>query len=318
MSLDLKNNHWRPSASIPNLQARATILAKIRQFFADRNVLEVETPLLSRSTVTDPFISSIATEGGHLFLQTSPEYAMKRLLSAGIGSIYQICKAFRSGDVGHLHNPEFTMLEWYRINYDHHDLMSEMDELLMLILKTDPAERMTCAELYQNYTGLNPHSIELAELVEFIHKNIDFSSEIKSKTMALDLIFSHTIQPFLGKERPLFIYDFPSCQAALSRIRPGNPSLASRFEVYFQSIELANGFHELQNAAEQRERFNADLMIRQLNHLRLPPLDEHFLSSLEAGLPDCAGVALGLDRLMMLALNLPAIQDVISFSVEKI
>lgn len=293
---------------IPVLQQRAYILKTIREFFAERNVWEVETPLLSDATVTDPHIGSIAA--GKSYLQTSPEYAMKRLLVAGSGSIYQICKAFREDLVGRLHRPEFTMLEWYRIGFDHHALMDEMDELLQKILKTPPAERITYAEIFKKVLNLNPHFANVDELISCA-KKINFSGKLNDENAYLDLLFTHCIEPELAKDRPVFLYDFPASQAALSKIRPGNPPVASRFEVYFKGIELANGFHELQDAKEQRARFDNDLAYRKKHQLPLPPIDEKFLAALEHGLPDCAGVALGIDRLVMLALEKEKIEQVV-------
>lgn len=309
---------WQPSATIEQLRARAKIIASIREFFAARDVLEVETPLLSRATVTDPHIASITAQHETLYLQTSPEYAMKRLLAAGSGHIYQICKAFRQGDVSKRHNPEFTMLEWYRVGFDHHALMDEMDELLQLILNTQPAERMSVLEIYEKYVGINPHQASVDELARAAQEKINLSTEITDRNTWLDLLFTHCIEPHIGQERPLFLYDFPASQAALAKIRHENPPVASRFEVYFKGMELANGFHELQNAEEQRKRFENDLLYRASHGLPAVPLDENFLKALESGLPDCAGVALGIDRLVMLAIKYEAIDAVISFGIDRV
>lgn len=303
---------WQPSSSLENLKARAKIISQIRNFFAARNVLEVETPLLSHATVTDPYVHGIPAEhkGETLYLQTSPEYAMKRLLAAGSGSIFQICKAFRYGDIGQNHNPEFTMLEWYRVGFEHHDLMDEMDELLQLVLQTAPAERMTCAEVYEKFVCINPHSATLAELAKITKEKINIEFESSDRNTWLELLFTHCIEPNIGNEKPFFLYDFPISQAALAKIRPENPPVASRFEVYFKGIELANGFHELQDAREQRKRFENDLSYRQQHQLAAVPLDENFLAALEHGMPECAGVALGVDRLIMLALGCNQISEV--------
>lgn len=311
---------WHPSASLPTLKARAAILANLRQFFAERNILEVETPLLSHSTVTDPYVSGIPVTHQHdkLFLQTSPEYAMKRLLAANSGSIYQISKAFRYGDLGKLHNPEFTLLEWYRVGFDHHALMTEMDDLLQQILKTAPAERITCAALYEKYLGIQVHSVTTTELFACVQENISLAADTPlAHNTCLELLFTHCIEPHIGKDRPVFLYDFPVPQAALAKIRDGEPPVASRFEVYFKGIELANGFHELQNAQEQRQRFKIDLAYRAEHELPEVPMAEEFLAALEHGLPDCAGVALGVDRLVMLALGFESLAEVISFSYEQ-
>lgn len=310
---------WQPSATIATLRARARIINQIRKFFAERNVLEVETPLLSQATVTDPHVLGIPAlcklnqKEEWRFLQTSPEYAMKRLLAAGGGSIYQISKAFRQGDMGRYHNPEFTMLEWYRVGFDHHGLMDEMDELLQAILQTALAERITCKQAYEKYLGINPHTATLDELIACAKQRIQFDGELSDRNAWLDLLFTHCVEPNFNQERPVFLYDFPVSQAALAKIQPNDPPVASRFEVYFKGVELANGFHELQNALEQRTRFEADLQYRQEHSLSQVTIDENFLAALQHGLPDCAGVALGVDRLIMLALGCDKIADVMSF-----
>lgn len=314
---------WQPSATLENLQARAKIIANIRQFFIERDVLEVETPLLSHATVTDPHVIGIPAickidqQEKIFYLQTSPEYAMKRLLAAGSGSIYQISKAFRQGDLGRLHNPEFSILEWYRVGFDHHALMHEMDELLQLILKTAPAERVTCAEIFEKYLHVDLHTASISELAVVAQQNTNFEGEFSDRNAWLDLLFTHCIEPQIGKERPLFLYDFPVSQAALAKIRLEEPPVASRFEVYFKGIELANGFHELQDAGEQQARFENDLVYRTQNQLVDVPFDENFLAALQHGLPDCAGVAVGIDRLVMLALQAEKIADVLSFAFER-
>ncbi len=314
---------WRPSATIEMLKARASIIANIRHFFAERGVLEVETPLLSHATVTDPHVLGIPalTRVGLIentfYLQTSPEYAMKRLLAAGSGSIFQICKAFRQGDLGKNHNPEFTMLEWYRLDFDHHTLMDEMDELLQFILKTLPAERLSYANVFERFIGINPHFTTTEELATYAKQNINFSGELSDMNAWLNLLFTHCIEPNIAQEKPFFLFDFPVSQAALAKIRTENPPVASRFEVYFKGLELANGFHELQNATEQHKRFENDLIYREKHQLPKVPIDENFLAALENGLPDCSGVALGVDRLIMLALGGNSIKEVVGFDFER-
>ncbi|MDR3478150.1 MAG: elongation factor P--(R)-beta-lysine ligase [Gammaproteobacteria bacterium] len=317
---------WRPSACLHHLKRRAEILANIRQFFSERQVLEVETPLMCQFTVTDPHVTGIpalyqsmgSSITRTLFLQTSPEYAMKRLLAAGIGSIYQISKAFRQGEVGRLHNPEFTMLEWYRLDFDHHALMDEMDALLQQILKTPPAERVSYGDLFRHYLGINPHTADEAVLIaSAAEKNIPVSGTLPNRDAWLDLLWTHYIEPLVGQIRPLFLYDFPVSQAALAKIRNESQPVASRFEVYFKGIELANGFHELQDGKEQAKRFVLDLALRKELGISERLIDDRLLAALEHGLPACAGVALGIDRLMMLALECDQIADVISFAFDK-
>lgn len=321
--------NWKPTASIANLKQRADILAKIRVFFAERNVLEVETPLLSHASVTDINLQSFATEyfanpeNNHpqtFYLQTSPEFAMKRLLAAGSGSIYQICKAFRNhGESGRLHNPEFSLLEWYRVGFDHLQLMNEVDQLLQFILQTKPAEKLTYADIFWRYIDINPHTATASELKNCaLHlglselNHFDFSDA----DSWLQLLMTHYIEPQLGRDQPTFVYDFPATQAALAKIRKDNQPVAERFEVYVNGVELANGFHELTDAKEQLARFEKDLVERKKLNYRSVPIDQLFLDALDYGLPNCAGVALGIDRLMMLAAKTNHIADVISFPLE--
>ena len=308
---------WQPTASLDALKKRAEIIHQIRQFFFERGVLEVETPLLSHATVTDPYILSLSVSSD-AFLQTSPEYAMKRLLAAGAGSIYQICKAFRQDPEGKIHNPEFTILEWYRPGFDHHDLMNEMDELLQVILKTSASERISYAALFEKFLNINPHLLSDEELAACVQQKISLAEPITDRGTCLDLLLTHCIEPHIGQDRPVFLYDFPPIKAALAKIRhEENPPVASRFEVYFKGMELANGFHELQDAKEQRMRFEKDLAYREKNNILNVPLDERFLAALESGLPDCSGVALGVDRLVMLALGVKTIREALSFTWEN-
>lgn len=311
--------NWQPTASVETLKHRAKLIREIRYFFDSRGVVEVDTPLLQSATVTDPYLQSIRVgiNKQHFYLQTSPEYAMKRLLAAGIGSIYQICKAFRRDENGRFHHTEFTMLEWYRIGFTHHDLMNEMDALLQRILKTSKAIRLSYKEVFEKFLGINPHTISLDQLGEVKKKNqlndvVGFDSS--DKNLWLQVLMSELIEPQLMGDAPFFIYDYPASQAALAKIKKDESySVAERFEVYINGIELANGFHELCDANEQRLRFVKDLKKREQSKSELVPVDEKLLSALENGLPACAGVALGVDRLMMLALGKKHIQEVISF-----
>jgi lysyl-tRNA synthetase class 2 len=231
---------------------------------------------------------------------------------------YQISKAFRQGEVGKLHNPEFTMLEWYRPGFDHHALMDEMDELLQRILKSAPAERFTYADLFKKQLNLDPHYANVSELESCAKRNgVTLNSALSNRDVWLDILWTHCIEPVVGQERPLFLYDFPASQAALAKIRHDTPPVASRFEVYFKGVELANGFHELQDAAEQARRFAADLVYREQHDLSLMPMDERLLEALQHGIPDCAGVALGVDRLIMLALECQDIVEVMGFGFER-
>jgi lysyl-tRNA synthetase class 2 len=313
---------WRPTATIEALRARAEVLAAIRAFFADRGVLEVETPLLSVATVTDLHLRSLSCEpdskdGRTLHLQTSPEYAMKRLLAAGSGAIYQICRAFRGGEAGRRHNPEFTMLEWYRPGWDHHELMSEIDELLAAVLGSRPGERLSYAEAFAAHAGVDPHHALDSELRERAQSHASRGADDLDREELLDLLLAESVEPKLGRGRPSFVYDFPASKAALARVRPGDPPLAERFELFVDGLELANGYHELTDPAEQRRRFEQDLAERRRRGLPEVQIDERLLAALDAGLPDCAGVALGVDRLVMLVLGAADISEVIAFPADR-
>lgn len=309
--------NWQPTAEIETLQHRAELLKKTRNFFYQRNFLEVETPILSHHTVTDPFLSSfeIPQIKDTLFLQTSPEYHMKRLLTAGHGPIFQLTKAFRQEEQGSRHNPEFTMLEWYRPGFNHHNLMDEMNDFLFEILGKS-STRISYQALFQQELAINPHTVSLQTLK---HCALDHDIHLTNfdaadKDVYLDLLLSHCIEPHLGQTAPIFIYDYPASQAALS-VKSGN--VGERFEVYYRGIELANGFHELIDPIEQRQRFVENLEKRQYLNLPVLELDEYFLQALEHGLPASSGVALGFDRLVMLALNKKNIKEVMSFSIEN-
>jgi len=309
---------WQPTASFLHLKRRNQIIAAIRAFFAERDVWEVDTPLLNASTATDPHIGSLAVSVSNktFYLQTSPEFAMKRMLAAGSGSIYQISKAFRAEEQGRLHNIEFTMLEWYRVGFDHNQLMDEMDALLHLLLKSAPAERLGYREVFKTYLNIDPLLADSSALENCARQhglNDIQSNNPDDIDFWRHLLMSHFIEPHLGKTRPTFIVDFPASQAALAKIRDSNPPVAERFEVYVHGIELANGYHELNDAAEQEKRFLADNQRRQALKLPQIPPDEYLLAALTHGFPNCAGVALGIDRLVMLAVEAKAIKEVISF-----
>ncbi|HKJ77178.1 MAG TPA: EF-P lysine aminoacylase EpmA, partial [Gammaproteobacteria bacterium] len=321
---------WRPAASPEALRARARVLAAIRAFFAERDVMEVETPVLSAAANLDPHIDSLATtyqgpgapDGRTLYLHTSPEFPMKRLLAAGSGPIYQLGRVFRQGESGRLHNPEFTMLEWYRPGWDHHALMDEVEALAATVLGvTGPAERLSYAEAFQRHLDLNPHAAAVEELIQAaLAHGIAPPPGLgrDDRDGWLDLLLSQRIEPYLGRGRPTFIYDYPASQAALARVRGGWPPVAERFELYSEGVELANGFHELADAAEQRRRFEAERARREAETGRpAPSLDERLLAALEAGLPDCAGVALGVDRLLMRAAGAERLEQVLAFPLDR-
>lgn len=321
-------NGWRPSASPAVLQLRARLIARIREFFAGRDVLEVETPILSHAGTIDPNLHSLAAhslaprdERLRGLLHTSPEFPMKRLLAAGSGSIYQICKVFRGGEAGRLHNPEFTMLEWYRVGYDYRALMKEVADLVTDVLAESrpplPHEELTYRDAFLRYAGLDPHTATAAEFSACAAKHgVEVAGVATDPDQWRDLLLTHAVEHHLGCGQLSFVYDYPASQAALARIRPGNPPVAERFELYLDGIELANGFSELTDAAEQARRFDADRQTRLQRTLSAIPEDSHLLAALAHGLPECSGVALGIDRLVMLAAGATSISEVLAFPFE--
>ena len=318
---------WRPAACFHRIKARAALLAEIRSFFQRAGVLEVDTPTLSQAAATDPAIESLHTRyngpgappGGMLYLHTSPEFAMKRLLAAGSGPIYQICKVFRDAERGRYHNPEFSLLEWYRPQFDHHRLMDEVEALLQSLLPAPrPVVRVSYRELFHRYLDIDPHDVTCASLRRLAgQQGIKGDLELSGTDAWLDLLLSHCIEPQLAGTGLCFVYDFPASQASLARINPGSPPLAARFELYLDGVELANGFHELGDADEQRLRFQTDLERRRRGNNALLPMDQRLLTALHSGLPDCSGVALGIDRLLMRMTDADHIDQVLAFPLER-
>ena len=318
---------WQPSASIPNLLKRAAIMAEIRRFFSDRGVLEVETPCMSQATVTDihmfpfqtRFVGPGYSQGMDLYLMTSPEYHMKRLLAAGCGPVFQLCRSFRNEEMGRHHNPEFTMLELYRPCYDMYRLINEVDDLLQQVLECQPAESLSYQQAFLRHLELDPLSADKTQLREAAAK-LDLSNIAdteEDRDTLLQLLFTMCVEPHNGKDRPTFVYHFPASQASLAQISTEDHRVAERFEVYYKGIELANGFHELTDAREQQQRFEQDNRKRAARGLPQQPIDRNLLDALAAGLPDCSGVAMGVDRVVMLALGAESIGEVIAFTVDS-
>ena len=316
---------WRPTATLEALRRRAAMLAGAREFFARRGVLEVETPILSAAAVSDPQIESLATHIAGLtapvFLCTSPEYAMKRLLAAGSGDIYQICKVFRDGERGRWHNPEFTLIEWYRLGFDDAALMTEVEALIGFLLspyrRLAPAERLSYSAALRLHAGVDAHEASERELSEAARRHgIECDADL-DRDAKLDLLMGLVVGPRLGVERPCFVCDYPASQAALARLKPGPVPVAARFELYIDGVELANGFHELIDGEAQRARFERELALRRMRGQVRPPLDERLLAALGAGLPDCAGVALGFDRLVAMAMGAPRLADAMAFTSDN-
>ncbi|MFL2840717.1 MAG: EF-P lysine aminoacylase EpmA [Pseudohongiellaceae bacterium] len=326
----MSHEHWRPAANKNKIFARASLLKNIRTFFEQRSVLEVETPILSYAAGTDPNLDSISAmyQAGsslkkqELFLQTSPEFPMKRLLAAGSGAVFQICKSFRNGEQGAMHNPEFSLLEWYQPGYDEHLLM---DEVMALVQSLYPQNhffqqqwhRVNYQNLFEQHLNINPHIARSEELARLAKTEIDIELEQANKDVWLDLLFSHLIEPQLYE--PVFIYDYPSSQGALASIEENTDGIeiARRFELVINGMEIANGYYELTDSEEQRERFLNDQKIRQEHKKTSNPIDENLLAALHHGLPSCAGVAVGLDRLLMLICGANSIDEVLTFPLDR-
>ena len=319
---------WRPGASLPALRARAVMLADLRRYFSDAGVMEVETPLACSAAGTDPgleplrarYTGPVFPAGKSLYLQTSPEFGMKRLLAAGAGAIYQICKAFRNGEAGRLHNPEFSILEWYRPGYDLDGLMAEVGALVRLALGRADLESVqeSYAGLFRSGLGIDVFECSAQQLQALAveHHVLGAEGMDLDRDGWLDLLMSHLIQPGLGQGRLCFVTDYPASQAALARLNPDGRT-AARFELFFSGIELANGFHELIDADEQAQRFEADNCQRRARGRAPVRVDRLLLGAMQDGLPDCSGVALGLDRLLMLRLGEDDIDRVLSFSLQR-
>lgn len=332
----MSSQDWQPNANADMLRLRGEINRVVRDFFYQRQVLEVETPLLAQHPVSDPYIECLSCEhqGRPYYLQSSPEYAMKRMLAAGCGDIYSLAKVFRAGESGRRHNVEFTMLEWYRDGFNDRQLMSEIETLIQTLLPVfsehnkkvassgDQQPRSELAVTYRSYGDLfaehlavDPHTASLGDLQHCVDQHLDMGDyRCEDISTALDVLISQYIEPQLPKGL-VFIYDYPACQAALARVLPNEQGqlVAKRFEAFVDGMELANGYWELQNATEQRERFMADNKQRRESGLTEVSIDERLLAAMESGLPDCSGVALGVDRLLLQLSEAEHISEVLSF-----
>lgn len=322
------SSSWQPTAPLSNLRLRAEMLAAVRRFFADRGVMEVDTPMLSSFASTDPHLHSLSSEpqaaGHRMYWHTSPEFPMKRLLAAGSGPIYQMCHVFRDDETGRLHNLEFTLLEWYRPGWDQWALMDEVaalvHEMLSQRLALAEPERVSYQQLWQRHLGVDPLTCDVARLRQILtDAGVDtrgLTAEI-DRDGWLDLVMSHCLGPALGHDRCCFVYGYPASQAALARLDPCDARTAARFELYLKGIELANGYLELTDPLEQTKRFEADNLIRRRRGLPMVPPDRYLLAALREGFTDCAGVAVGFDRLLMLAAGASHIEEVIAFPLAR-
>ena len=322
MSIDFK-----PTCDIQALKARAKLYRQIRQFFIERDVLEVETPILSQAGVTDVHLASVQAQR-HLhgkkqthYLQTSPEFAMKRLLASGSGAIYQICKVFRDDEHGRKHNSEFTMLEWYRPQFSLKDLMLEVTDLLNVVLAERFGEVRPTVLSYKHAfidrLDLNPLQATLQQLKDAAHRvglNLDLGDD---RLAYIDLLFSPMVEPSLGFDTPVFLTDFPPELASLAKTKLDEDGefVAARFELYIEGLELANAYDELIDAEVLRSRFQADNAEREKLGLHVMPIDEYLLAALP-NMSECAGIALGIDRLLMVVMNQMKLEKVITFPAD--
>lgn len=323
--------NWQSTLSWEDAKKKAFLLNKIRQFFYKLDVIEVETPLLGLSTVTDVHLEAFKTTFNYfsssdslhcddMYFQTSPEYCMKRLLASGYQSIYQISKAFRHECKGRHHNPEFTILEWYRLGFAQEDLIKEISALLKEILHCNEPTYISYQDLFIDNLDIDPLDTNVEELVAVIlheGKMSDWLSKETDIDILLQFIMSELIEPIIGNSEPIFIYNFPISQASLAKKNKSDGRVAERFECYFKGIELVNGFCELTDPIEQLDRFNNDNNKRKALGLERKAIDHRFINALKSGLPNCSGVALGVDRLLMLALNKSSIDEVITFAVDR-
>ena len=315
---------WKSGATLATLKLRAKLLAITRKFFADRGVLEVETAALSRSATTDVHLDSIAaffapaSSSQKFYLQTSPELQMKRLLAMGVGPIYQVCKAFRGDPSTSRHNPEFTILEWYRPSFCLTQLMEEVEDFVKVTIGCPEVPKYSYLEVFEGVTGLNPHKCSLKELKKVAHNRLDIASTGLRFSEYLDLLMTEFIEPNLPEY--CFLYDYPKGHAAMAVIEndsDGN-QVARRFELYCKGIEIANGYFELTDPVEQRKRLEFDNAERSEKGLPKMPVDEKFLAALSVGVPQGSGVALGLDRLLMIMGEVEDIDSVLAFSISRV
>ena len=316
------DDNFRPSANWANLRLRGELLRRLREFFHTHNFLEVQTPLLCAETVVDRHIEpfELDCEGRKMWLQTSPEFAMKRMLAAGAEAIYQVTQSLRKGERGPLHNPEFTIVEWYRTGNSMEEGMQLTGQLCHSLLDCGQSQTLSYGEAFQQHVGIDPHTADCAELISAVKKhNIQPPAGLAAddRDAWLDLLLVELVQAKLGVERPVLLYDYPASQAALARIRNDVPPVAERFELYYRGIELANGYNELLDADELLERNRRVNDQRRQDGNRPLPEGSRLISAMRSGLPASVGVALGFDRLVMLAAGAKDISEVMAFPLER-
>lgn len=316
---NLDTLHWQSNMTRNQLRQRQRIMQRIRQFFDDKGLIEVETPILSAAAVTDVHLDSFSTQyqGKNYFLNTSPEYLMKRLLACGSGPIYQICKCFRNEETSRKHNPEFTMLEWYQPNFTLQRLLDEVEELFAEFFEFENLERYTYEYIFKKFLGFSPLEAGHKQLVEVAEQQGLYQAEKCDSDTILEFLFSTCIEPYLGHENPIAIYNYPASQAALAQITSEDPRTAQRAEVFYKGIELANGFYELTDWQAQQQRFMGDLSQRKANGQNTFNPDYRFLAALKHGMPACSGIALGLDRFIMLAMQATSIKEIMTFTIDE-
>ncbi len=325
---NLSADHWRPTASLSALRLRARLLDRVRSFFRQRGFLEVETPLLSADTIVDRHLEPfpVASPGtGHRndavrWLQTSPEPAMKRLLAAGAEAIYQVTRAFRQHEQGRLHNPEFTIVEWYRVGDDADQGIILLSDLCETLLGRGPAGRLSYKQAFEQYVGVDPHTVPV-EVLEETATGLGISVPpglvCNDRDGWLDLLFAERVQPNLGRQWPVVLCDYPASQAALARIRPGHPPVAERFELFVDGVELANGYHELTDPEEFQRRVEQQNLLRRGEGKPELPRASRLLAAMQHGLPSAAGCALGFDRVVMLAAGAKSLAEVMAFPFSR-
>jgi lysyl-tRNA synthetase class 2 len=312
------------------LRLRAQLLRAVRAFFDSRGFVEVETPVLSADVVVDRHLDPLSTKlpddprqpdrGRRLWLQTSPEFHMKRLLAAGAGSIYQIARVFRAGERGPRHNPEFTLVEWYEPGVDYHGGMATLSDLSAALLPRGLAERISYADAFTRQVGIDPHAATGEELIELARQLgivAPQSLAVDDRDGWLELLLGERVEPQLGVTRPTILYDYPASQAALAQVRPGPPPVAERFELYVDGLELANGYHELLDPAVLRERNRENNRLRLADGKSTLPENSRLLAAMDAGLPPATGVALGFDRLVMVVAGAKTIDEVAAFPIDR-